>query len=99
MTSYQQRPPAPNGVGPVTAWAQARDDQLAARCTRSATGGGHTLGTREERRSMRKPAAAAALVAAAPNRLVGTPASRGTGCGASSTAVPGTNGATKNGAQ
>ena len=48
---------------------------------------------------MNQPVAAVALVAAAPRRLVGTPASRGTGCGGSSTAVPGTRGARKNGAQ
>ena len=38
-------------------------------------------------------------VAAAPSRLIGTPATRWTGWGGSSTAVPGTSGATKNGAQ
>ena len=54
---------------------------------------------RAERRSMSQPAAAVAVVAAAPSRLAGTPATRGTGCGGSSTAVPGTRGARKNGAQ
>jgi hypothetical protein len=48
---------------------------------------------------MSHPAAAVAMVAAAPSRLTGTPATRWTGCGGSSTAVPGTSGATKNGAQ
>ena len=36
---------------------------------------------------MNQPAAAVAVVAAAPSRLVGTPATRGTGFGGSSTAV------------
>ena len=48
---------------------------------------------------MSQPAAAATVVAAAPSRLTGTPATRATGCRGSSTAVPGTSGATKNGAQ
>jgi hypothetical protein len=39
---------------------------------------------------MSLPATAVAVVAAAPSTFVGTPARRGTGCGASSSAVPGT---------
>src|SRR5258708_32131204 len=39
------------------------------------------LGTAAERRSMKHPAAAVAVVAAAPSRLTGTPAARRTGCG------------------
>jgi hypothetical protein len=52
-----------------------------------------------DRRSMNQPATAVAVVAAAPSRLTGTPATRFTGYGGSSTAVPGTTGARKNGAQ
>jgi hypothetical protein len=52
-----------------------------------------------DRRSMNQPAAAVAVVAAAPSRLTGTPATRLTGYGGSSTAVPGTAGARRNGAQ
>src|SRR5947207_9980150 len=48
---------------------------------------------------MNQPAAAVAVVAAAPSKLTGTPATRSTGCGGSSTAVPGTSGARKNGTQ
>lgn len=48
---------------------------------------------------MSQPATAVATVAPAPSRLTGTPATRCTGCGGSSTAVPGTSGARKNGAQ
>lgn len=48
---------------------------------------------------MSQPAAAVTVVAAAPSRLTGTPTTRWTGCGGSSTAVPGTSGAAKNGAQ
>ena len=48
---------------------------------------------------MNQPTTAVAVVAAAPSTFVGTPARRGTGCGASSNAVPGTSGARKNGAQ
>ena len=48
---------------------------------------------------MNQPAAAVAVVAAAPSRLTGTPATRPTGCGGSSTAVPGTRGARKKGPQ
>ena len=60
---------------------------------------GHPLSTAADRRSMSQPAAAVAVVAAAPSKLTGTPATRATGCGGSSTAVPGTSGARKNGAQ
>src|SRR5258708_21298687 len=56
------------------------------------------LGTAAERRSMNHPAAAVAVVAAAPSRLTGTPATRRTGCGGSTTAGPGTSRATQNGA-
>jgi len=52
-----------------------------------------------DRRSMNQPAAAVAVVAAAPSRLTGRPATRWTGYGGSSIAVPGTSGARKNGAQ
>ena len=48
---------------------------------------------------MNQPAAAVAVVAAAPSRLTGTPATRWTGCGGSSTAVPGTSEARKKGDQ
>jgi hypothetical protein len=47
---------------------------------------------------MNQPAAAA-VVTAAPSKLIGTPATRWTGLGGSSTAVPGTKGARKNGAE
>ena len=46
-----------------------------------------------------QPAVAVAMVAAAPSKFAGTPAIRATRCGGSSTAVPGTRGARKNGAQ
>ena len=59
----------------------------------------HPAESRAERRFISQPAAAVATVAAAPSRLTGTPATRCTGCGGSSTAVPGTSGARKNGAQ
>jgi hypothetical protein len=52
-----------------------------------------------ERRSSSQPATAVRLVAAAPSRLVGTPATLGIGCGGSSTPAPRTSGATQNGAQ
>jgi len=54
------------------------------------------------RRSSSQPATAVRLAAAAPSRLVGMPATLGIGCGGcggSSTPVPGTSGATRNGAQ
>src|SRR5258708_1211600 len=57
------------------------------------------LGTAVERRSMNHPAAAVAVVAAAPSRLTGTPATRRTGCGGASTPGSGTSGGPKNGAQ
>jgi hypothetical protein len=60
---------------------------------------GHRAATIAAWRSIHQPAAAVAVVAAAPRRLAGTPASRAIGCGGSSTAVPGTSGARKNGAQ
>ena len=56
-------------------------------------------GCQPARRSSSQPATAVRLVAAAPSRLVGTPATLGIGCGGSSTPVPGTSGATQNGAQ
>jgi hypothetical protein len=82
---------------PRVRWGQRTDHNCQAACLRRSWRV-VPRGATAERRSMNYPAAAVAVVAAAPSRLVGTPARRGTGSGGSSTAVPGTRGARKNGA-